>query len=246
MSERASLDWIRASMFTFTPTDSLRNQSCLNARIDHALTEAVPAPFQKLQHAPGEECGSFQPRPRFRQVHDRPIGAPTGDAVTIEGWKREPIRFNRMVTERASDIDAFSAGSLRPDEEFRLLTPPKLLAVHAEARLKYTDTFNQGSAHRKIRPERLRIGGRHASQVGTYVIPSEHAIDQIQALALEPAWAPLLPERNDPAAGKARFGKRLECFRVGLEPVPLQQHVLVRGDNPPAPRHGKPPVPRVG
>src|SRR5262249_57048449 len=191
MSERASLDWIRASMFTFTPTDSLRNQSCLNARIDHALAEAVPAPFQKLQHAPGEECGSFQPRPRFRQVHDRPIGAPTGDAVTIEGWKREPIRFNRMVTERASDIDAFGAGRLRPDEEFRLLTPPKLLAVHAEARLKYTDTFNQGSAHRKIRPERLRIGGRPSSPVGTHFIPSPHPLGPIPTPPPGPTRPPL-------------------------------------------------------
>src|SRR5436189_6027750 len=102
-----------------------------------------------------------------------------------------------MVTERASDIDAFGAGCLRADEEFGLLTPPKLLAVHAEAGLKYTDTFNQCSTHCKIRPERLWIGGRHGSQVGSNVIPDEDAIHQIQALALDPARAPLFRERRE-------------------------------------------------
>ena len=234
-------------MFTFTPTDSfVRNKSCLNARIDHALAEAVPAPFHKLQHATCEERGSFQPRSRFPRVHDRPVGAPTRHAVTIEGRKRKPIRFNWMVTERASDIDTFGAGRLRADEEFRLFTSPNLLAVHAEAWFKYTDTFDERSAHCKIRPERLRIGGRHGSHGGAYVIPSEHAIHQIQALALKPARAPLFPERNDATSGKARFGKCVECFSVGAEPVPFEHDIVVGEDNPPAARNGQRPVSRIG
>src|SRR6516162_6675742 len=247
MSERASLDWMRASILRFTPrTSFVRNQSCLNPRIDHALTEAVPAPFQKLQHASGEERGPFQPRPRFPRVHDHPVGASTNHTVTIEGREREPIRFNRMVTERAPDIDAFGAGRLRADEEFRLFTSPKLLAVHAEAWFKYTDTFDERSAHCKIRPERLRIGERHGSHVGAYVIPSKHAIHQIQALALEPARAPLFPERNDATGGKARFGKCVERFCVGPEPVPFQQDIVVGEDNPSAARDGQRPVSRIG
>jgi hypothetical protein len=44
MSERASLEWMRASMFM--PAESFsRNQSGLNTRIDYALAEAIAPPF---------------------------------------------------------------------------------------------------------------------------------------------------------------------------------------------------------
>src|SRR5262249_6523587 len=109
---------------------------------------------------------------------------------------------------------------------FRLLTPPKLLAVHTEAGLEDTNTFNERSAHCKICPERLRIGGRHGSPLRYHVLPPQPPLPPNEAPAVQPHPRPLPPkkQRSPPRQSSLRETRRMPRRRTGASLVQARHH----------------------